>query len=211
LKYCSEDKLHHAGAYLSQQTVGRSVKMVFIMSWDSSIGHCWFLFTLHWPFIWQSSLFSCDLQPRVYVARHLLGSSLANQYTRHKGSVYWEMFIHLQFYELSVFSLCTFVSIKIHMDWGTWVNHDPNSLGSNKVITSTLHCGNCKMSLQNQSTSRSSFYPLHLGCVQILKCNMLLSINPVPTPVESVIWGHQAVTIKKPWAGFLALRSMTMF
>lgn len=58
-----------------------------------------------------------------------------------------ETSIGLQFFELSVFSFCTFVLTKIYMSWDTSVKHDPNRLDFNKVIISTLHYGNCKLSL----------------------------------------------------------------
>lgn len=90
LKYHSEDKPHGAGEYLSQQKVGRSMKTVFIMSWDDSVGHCWFLFTFHWPSALQSSLFSCDLQPREHAGCHPLSPVLDNWYTQEKKAIYTE-------------------------------------------------------------------------------------------------------------------------
>lgn len=71
--------------------------------------------------------------------------------TRNRDSMHWETSIILQFCELFVFSLCTFVLIKIYMSWDTNVKHDPNRMGLNKAIISTVRCGNWKMSLWKQS------------------------------------------------------------
>lgn len=136
LKYCSRNKPHGAREYLSQQKVGSTVKTVFIMSWEDSIGHCWFLFTLCWPFTLWSSLFSCDLQPGAHAVCHLWGPGRANQ---ERGIMDPETSISLQFLEFSAFSFCTFVLTKIYGSWDTSIKHDPNRLDFKKVIISTIH------------------------------------------------------------------------
>lgn len=52
------------GEHLNWQMMRRRVQTVFIMSWEDSTGHCWFLYILCWPFTLHSSLCSCDLQRR---------------------------------------------------------------------------------------------------------------------------------------------------
>lgn len=76
-------------------------------------GHCWD-FCLHCADLHtQSNLFSCDLQPRVHAVCHPLGPTVASGVTKKTGgTTSREMPSSLQFLELSVFSLCTFVLIK---------------------------------------------------------------------------------------------------
>lgn len=99
----------------TKSEVRRSVKAVFIRSWDDSGDHCWFLFTLCWPFPLQSSLFSCDPQLTAHVAGHLWGMVLANWYIQSRGSRYLEMPIRLQLHELCFLPWWFSTEINIHV------------------------------------------------------------------------------------------------
>lgn len=132
--------------WISRRREGR--KDVFIMSHDDSVGYCWLLFTLHWPFTVQSSLFSCDLQRRVHAVCHLLGPALGDQWTQENRQHYILRRAH-QPVVLWVVCFLTlhFCTNKNYRSWDPGVKRDSNRLSFNKAIIFTLRYGNRKMSL----------------------------------------------------------------
>lgn len=163
MKYCSRVKPHGAGEDLNQQKAGGGLKTVFIMSRDDSIGHCWFLFTLRWPFTLRSNLFSCDLQPRVHAVCHPLGPALANGYNQENRWYYIQRNAQQPTGPWIVcFLTLHFCTNKNYVSGDSGVKHDLNKLDFNKVFPfCIMEIG--KWACGNSPIYRPLFHPSQLG------------------------------------------------
>lgn len=195
--------------WISRRQEGARRRYLLCLATNYSIGHCWFLFTLCWPFTLQSSLFSCDLQPRVHAVCHLLGSALADRCTQENRQYYIQRNAHQPAVPAENRKIVCFLTLhfrinKNYMSWDPGVKHDPNKLDFNKRLFPLYIMETGKWACRNDPICRSLFHPFQLGGSNTdVQYNAFCNAF-VPTFLQRIIWGHHAVVGEKPWAVLLS-------